>query len=42
MTAIVSRRSPHPVKFTDLERLRLQECERVTAMRTELTDAAQK
>jgi 3-phosphoshikimate 1-carboxyvinyltransferase len=25
-----------PVKFTDLERLRLQECERVAAMRTEL------
>ncbi len=27
----------HPVRFTDLGRLRLQECERVAAMRTELT-----
>jgi 3-phosphoshikimate 1-carboxyvinyltransferase len=26
-----------PVKFTHLERLRVQECERVAAMRTELT-----
>jgi 3-phosphoshikimate 1-carboxyvinyltransferase len=26
-----------PVRFTDLERLRLQECERVMALRTELT-----
>jgi 3-phosphoshikimate 1-carboxyvinyltransferase len=26
-----------PVRFTDLERLRLQECERVLALRTELT-----
>jgi 3-phosphoshikimate 1-carboxyvinyltransferase len=29
--------SPHPVHFTELGRLRLQECERVHAMRTELT-----
>jgi 3-phosphoshikimate 1-carboxyvinyltransferase len=28
--------APHPVRFTDLGRLRLQECERVAAMRTEL------
>jgi 3-phosphoshikimate 1-carboxyvinyltransferase len=27
----------HPVAFTDLGRLRVQECERVEAMRTELT-----
>ena len=27
----------HPVRFTDLGRLRLQECERVKALRTELT-----
>jgi 3-phosphoshikimate 1-carboxyvinyltransferase len=27
----------HPIQFTDLERLRLQECERVSAIRTELT-----
>lgn len=29
--------SSHPVVFTDLARLRVQECERVMAMRTELT-----
>jgi 3-phosphoshikimate 1-carboxyvinyltransferase len=27
----------HPVRFTDLARLRVQECERVAALRTELT-----
>jgi len=37
MTAIVvSPWAAHPVCFTDLGRLRLQECERVTAMRVEL------
>jgi 3-phosphoshikimate 1-carboxyvinyltransferase len=29
--------APHPVRFTDLGRLRVQECERVQALRTELT-----
>ena len=28
---------PHPVRFTDLGRLRAQECERVMALRSELT-----
>ena len=38
MTAMVlSPFSAKPVRFTDLGRLRLQECERVAAMRTELT-----
>lgn len=38
MTAIVlAPFAPGPVKFTDLERLRVQECERVTALHTELT-----
>lgn len=38
MTAmILAPFAEHPVKFTDLERLRVQECERVAAMRTELT-----
>ena len=38
MTAIViAPFADHPVKFTDLGRLRLQECERVVALRTELT-----
>jgi 3-phosphoshikimate 1-carboxyvinyltransferase len=38
MTAIVlAPFSAAPVQFTDLGRLRLQECERVTALRTELT-----
>jgi len=37
MTAIViAPFAGHPVKFTDLGRLRLQECERVVALRTEL------
>jgi 3-phosphoshikimate 1-carboxyvinyltransferase len=37
MTAIViAPFAGHPVKFTDLGRLRLQECERVIALRTEL------
>jgi 3-phosphoshikimate 1-carboxyvinyltransferase len=38
MTAIVlAPFSKSPVRFTDLGRLRVQECERVTALRTELT-----
>jgi 3-phosphoshikimate 1-carboxyvinyltransferase len=38
MTAIVvAPFAPEPVRFTDLGRLRLQECERVVALRTELT-----
>jgi 3-phosphoshikimate 1-carboxyvinyltransferase len=38
MTAIVlAPFSPRPVRFTDLASLRLQECERVAALRTELT-----
>ncbi len=37
MTAIVlAPFSAHPVRFTDLGRLRVQECERVAALRTEL------
>jgi 3-phosphoshikimate 1-carboxyvinyltransferase len=38
MTAIVlAPFSPKPVRFTDLGRLRVQECERVAALRSELT-----
>ena len=38
MTAMVlAPFAEHPVKFADLERLRVQECERVAAMRTELS-----
>ncbi len=38
MTAIVlAPFDSHPVKFTDLGRLRVQECERVMALRTELS-----
>jgi 3-phosphoshikimate 1-carboxyvinyltransferase len=38
MTAIVlAPLAGHPVRFTDLGRLRVQECERVAALRTELT-----
>lgn len=38
MTAIVMAPwAMHPVSFTDLGRLRVQECERVEALRTELT-----
>jgi 3-phosphoshikimate 1-carboxyvinyltransferase len=38
MTAIVlAPFANHPVRFTDLGRLRVQECERVMALRTELT-----
>lgn len=37
MTSIVlAALAPHPVVFTDLGRLRAQECERVAALRTEL------
>lgn len=43
MTAIVvAPWADHPVKFTDLGRLRLQECERVVALRTELTKCGAK
>jgi 3-phosphoshikimate 1-carboxyvinyltransferase len=38
MTAItIAPRADVPIQFTDLGRLRLQECERVIALRTELT-----
>jgi 3-phosphoshikimate 1-carboxyvinyltransferase len=38
MTAVVlTPFAPRPVRFADLGRLRLQECERVVALRTELT-----
>jgi 3-phosphoshikimate 1-carboxyvinyltransferase len=38
MTAIVlTPFAKHPVRFTELGRLRVQECERVTALRTELS-----
>jgi 3-phosphoshikimate 1-carboxyvinyltransferase len=38
MTAIaIAPLAPAPIRFTDLGRLRLQECERVAALRTELT-----
>lgn len=38
MTAIVlAPWAPHPIRFTGLARLRVQECERVAALRTELT-----
>jgi 3-phosphoshikimate 1-carboxyvinyltransferase len=41
MTAIVlAPFAAHPVRFTDLGRLRVQECERVAALRTELGSAA--
>jgi 3-phosphoshikimate 1-carboxyvinyltransferase len=45
MTAIVIApfaKHAVPVRFTDLGRLRLQECERVTALRTELTKCGAK
>jgi 3-phosphoshikimate 1-carboxyvinyltransferase len=43
MTAIVlAPFTIHPVKFTDLGRLRVQECERVVALRTELTKCGAK
>jgi 3-phosphoshikimate 1-carboxyvinyltransferase len=43
MTAIVyAPFANHPVKFTDLGRLRVQECERVVALRTELTKCGAK
>ena len=43
MTAIVIRPVLEvPVKFTDLGRLRVQECERVVALRTELTKCGAK
>jgi hypothetical protein len=43
MTAIVlAPLAQHSIKFTDLGRLRLQECERVVALRTELTKCGAK
>jgi 3-phosphoshikimate 1-carboxyvinyltransferase len=43
MTAIViAPFAGHPVKFTDLGRLRLQECERVVALKTELSKCGAK
>jgi 3-phosphoshikimate 1-carboxyvinyltransferase len=43
MTAIVlAPFSTRPVRFTDLGRLRVQECERVAALRTELTKCGAK
>ncbi len=43
MTAIViAPFADHPVKFVDLGRLRVQECERVMALRTELTKCGAK
>ncbi len=43
MTAIVlAPLADHPVRFTDLGRLRLQECERVVALRTELSKCGAK
>jgi 3-phosphoshikimate 1-carboxyvinyltransferase len=43
MTAIViAPFADHPSRFTDLGRLRVQECERVFALRTELTKCAVK
>ena len=45
MTAIVSGAIVHSSKcaiFTDLGRLRVQECERVVALRTELTKCGAK
>lgn len=34
--------APKPIKFVDLARLRVQECERVVALRTELTKCGAK
>ena len=43
MTAIVvAPFADHPTRFTDLGRLRVQECERVLALRTELTKCGAK
>lgn len=43
MTTIVAAAfTSHPVHFTDLARLRVQECERVVALRTELTKCGAK
>jgi 3-phosphoshikimate 1-carboxyvinyltransferase len=43
MTAIVlAPFAEHPTRFTDLGRLRVQECERVMALRTELTKCGAK
>jgi 3-phosphoshikimate 1-carboxyvinyltransferase len=43
MTAIVlAPLAGYPIRFTDLGRLRVQECERVAALRTELTKCGAK
>jgi 3-phosphoshikimate 1-carboxyvinyltransferase len=43
MTAIVlAPFADHPVKFTDLAHLRVQECDRVSALRAELTKCGAK
>jgi 3-phosphoshikimate 1-carboxyvinyltransferase len=42
LLALSPARSSVPVRFTDLGRLRLQECERVVALRTELTKCGAK
>jgi 3-phosphoshikimate 1-carboxyvinyltransferase len=36
MAVVLAPFSPHPVRFSELARLRVQECERVAALRTEL------
>jgi len=36
-TIVLAPLAPHPTRFTDLSRLRVQECERVHALKTELT-----
>ena len=42
MAIVLAPYSMGPVRFTDLGRLRLQECERVVALRTELTKCGAK
>ena len=42
MAIILATRGIGPIKFTDLGRLRVQECERVVALRTELTKCGAK
>jgi 3-phosphoshikimate 1-carboxyvinyltransferase len=41
-TIVLAPLGGQPVKFTDLGRLRVQECERVVALRTELTKCGAK
>ena len=40
--AVLAPSAKHPARFTDLGRLRVQECERVVALRTELTKCGAK